>query len=93
MRRGTRTASSDRRICHAHRLCAKDAQLRAGDSLIFFNFRPDRARELTRALVDPDFSGFARRDGCFPLYYVCMTQYDATMPNVHVAFCSQGADQ
>ena len=67
-------------------VCAEGAQLRAGDSLIFFNFRPDRARELTRALVDPDFSGFVRRDGCFPLYFVCMTEYDATMPNVHVAF-------
>ena len=44
-------------------VCAGGAPLRAGDSFIFFNFRPDRARELTRALVDPDFSGFARREG------------------------------
>ena len=56
------------------------------DSVIFFNFRPDRAREITRTLVDDDFTGFERRNGRFPLYYVCMTQYDATMPNVDVAF-------
>ncbi|MBQ9413834.1 MAG: 2,3-bisphosphoglycerate-independent phosphoglycerate mutase [Clostridia bacterium] len=62
------------------------ATVKAGDSVIFFNFRPDRARELTRAFVDPDFSGFERRGGMLPLYYVCMTEYDATMPNVEVAF-------
>ena len=58
----------------------------ANDSDIFFNFRPDRAREITRTLVDPDFGGFTREKGFFPLYYVCMTQYDASMPNVKVAF-------
>ena len=58
----------------------------AGDSVVFFNFRPDRAREITRTFVDPDFSGFARRGGMFPVHYVCFTQYDATMPNVDVAF-------
>lgn len=57
-----------------------------GDSVIFYNFRPDRAREITRTLVDPDFTGFERKKGFFPLTYVCMTQYDATMPNVEVAF-------
>lgn len=57
-----------------------------GDSVIFYNFRPDRAREITRTLVDPDFSGFERKKGFFPLNYVCMTQYDATMPNVDVAY-------
>ena len=55
------------------------------DSIVFFNFRPDRAREITRAFVDPAFSGF-EREQLKGLYYVCMTQYDATMPNVHVAF-------
>lgn len=55
-----------------------------GDSVIFFNFRPDRAREITRTIADPDFSGFERK--FFPTYFVCMTQYDAQMPNVHVAF-------
>ena len=62
------------------------ATIGENDSVIFFNFRPDRAREITRTLVDDDFTGFERRNGRFPLYYVCMTQYDATMPNVDVAF-------
>ncbi len=57
-----------------------------GDSVIFYNFRPDRAREITRTLVDPNFNGFERKKGFFPLTYVCMTQYDATMPNVDVAY-------
>ena len=57
-----------------------------GESVIFYNFRPDRAREITRTLVDPDFTGFERKKGFFPLTYVCMTQYDATMPNVDVAY-------
>ena len=61
----------------------------ADDSVIFFNFRPDRAREITRAFVDPEFDGFERTKGFFPLNYVCMTQYDATMPNVSVAFKPQ----
>ncbi len=59
-----------------------------GDSLIFFNFRPDRAREITRAFVDEAFDGFAR-DKKLDLYYVCMTQYDADMPNVEVAYKPQ----
>ncbi|MDR1805194.1 MAG: 2,3-bisphosphoglycerate-independent phosphoglycerate mutase [Clostridium sp.] len=66
-----------------------EGTIKPNDSVIFFNFRPDRAREITRTLVDPDFSGFERRGGFFPLYYVCMTQYDATMPNVRVAFAPQ----
>ncbi|NLF28882.1 MAG: 2,3-bisphosphoglycerate-independent phosphoglycerate mutase, partial [Clostridiales bacterium] len=57
-----------------------------GDSVVFFNFRPDRAREITRAFVDPDFKGFERKRGFFPLTYICMAQYDATMPNVLVAY-------
>lgn len=62
--------------------------VRDGDSIIFYNFRPDRAREMTRAFVDPEFDGF-------PIVrprlaaYVCMTCYDATMPNCSVAFCPQ----
>lgn len=59
--------------------------IKANDSVIFFNFRPDRAREITRTFVDPDFKGFERKE-FFPLYYVCMTQYDAEMPNVNIAF-------
>ena len=70
-------------------VCAENATIKANDSVIFFNFRPDRAREITRCFVDPDFSGFERRCGFFPLTYVCLTQYDATMPNVEVAFKPQ----
>ncbi|MGN0634428.1 MAG: 2,3-bisphosphoglycerate-independent phosphoglycerate mutase [Oscillospiraceae bacterium] len=61
-------------------------RISANDSVVFFNFRPDRAREITRTFVDDEFTGFERRNGRFPLYYVCMTQYDATMPNVDIAF-------
>ncbi len=61
----------------------------ANDSVIFFNFRPDRAREISRTFVDDNFDGFARKNGRFPLFYVCLTQYDATMPNVEVAFKPQ----
>ena len=67
-------------------VCDKNGVIRSGDSVIFINFRPDRAREITRALVDPAFDGFERRFGCFPLHYVCTTEYDATIPNVSVAF-------
>lgn len=70
-------------------VCGPEGRISADDSVIFFNFRPDRARELTRAFVDPDFTGFERAKGFFPLTYVCMTQYDATMPNVDVAFHPQ----
>ena len=56
------------------------------DSVIFVNFRPDRAREITRALVDPAFDGFERRKKLSNLTYICMTEYDATMPNVELAF-------
>lgn len=59
------------------------------DSIIMFNFRPDRAREITRSFVDPEFTGFERKRGFFPVHYVCMTQYDATMPNVYVAYTPQ----
>lgn len=65
------------------------ATIQPNDSVIFFNFRPDRAREITRTLVDPDFNGFKRKNGFFPVNFVCMTQYDATMPNVDVAFKPQ----
>lgn len=67
-------------------LCVKHAELRENDSVIFANFRPDRARELTRAIVDPDFDGFVRPQGYFPTCYVCTSEYDASMPNVTVAF-------
>ncbi len=59
-------------------------KMQKNDSIIFFNFRPDRAREITRTIVDPAFEGFPRE--YFENFYVCMTQYDASMPNVEVAF-------
>lgn len=65
------------------------AQVKPNDSIIFFNFRPDRAREITRTFVDPEFNGFERKNGFVPVNFVCMTQYDATMPNVDVAFKPQ----
>ena len=60
------------------------ALIKDGDGIVFFNFRGDRPREITRAFVEPDFKDFARTtqpDVC----YVCMTEYDATIP-AHVAF-------
>lgn len=64
----------------------KNGMISKDDSVVFFNFRPDRARQITRAYVDPDFKGFERKQGFFQLHFVCMAQYDATMPNVSVAF-------
>ncbi len=58
--------------------------VKENDSVVFFNFRPDRAREITRTFVDEKFDGFER--DYFPVFYVCFTQYDASMPNVDVAF-------
>jgi 2,3-bisphosphoglycerate-independent phosphoglycerate mutase len=55
-----------------------------GDSVIFFNFRPDRARQLTRTFVDPDFKEFETKK--MNLYFVTMTDYDSTLPNVNIAF-------
>lgn len=59
------------------------------DAVIMFNFRPDRAREITRAFADKNFDGFKRKKTVENLSYVCMTQYDAEMPNVLVAFQPQ----
>ncbi len=64
-------------------------RIKSGDSVVFFNFRPDRAREITRTFVDDEFNGFERKGGRQDVYYVCMTQYDASMPNVQVAFKPQ----
>jgi len=57
------------------------ASVNANDSVIFFNFRPDRARQLTRTFIMPDFDGFERKKGFMPLQFVSMTQYDATFNN------------
>ena len=60
------------------------ATIKDNDSVIFFNFRPDRAREITRTLVDKDFNEFETKK--MNLFFVCFTQYDETMPNVKIAF-------
>ena len=65
-------------------VCDSEGTISDNDSVIFFNFRPDRAREITRTLVDPAFDGFTRQ--FFPVTFVCNTEYDATMPNVQVAY-------
>lgn len=65
---------------------AGGATIGENDSIVSFNFRPDRARQITRTFVDPAFDGFERKKGFFKNYYVCMTQYDALMPNVTVAY-------
>ena len=56
-----------------------DAKITSGDGIIFFNFRPDRARQITRALNDAEFPHFERPASALPVNYVCMTQYDATI--------------
>ncbi|MGN8739562.1 2,3-bisphosphoglycerate-independent phosphoglycerate mutase [Bilifractor sp. LCP19S3_H10] len=61
------------------------ATVKEGDSVIFFNFRPDRARELTRAFCDPDFKGFERKR-IENLTFVCFKDYDETIPNKYIAF-------
>ncbi len=58
--------------------------IRENDSIIFFNFRPDRAREITRVFADDNFNEFQKEK--MKVFYVCMTNYDASMPNVNVAF-------
>ncbi len=63
-----------------------EGTIKENDSIISFNFRPDRARQITRTFVDPAFDGFERKKGWFKNYFVCMTQYDEMMPNVTVAY-------
>ncbi len=72
-------------------ICCSTATVQDGDAIIFCNFRPDRAREITRAFVDPDFDSYAfpRTKKPENIKYVCMTQYDAEMPAVEVAFPPQ----
>ena len=60
------------------------AKIEENDSVIFFNFRPDRAREITRTIVDPEFNEFETEK--IHTYFVCFTSYDETMPNVKIAF-------
>ncbi|MGL5694120.1 MAG: 2,3-bisphosphoglycerate-independent phosphoglycerate mutase, partial [Peptostreptococcaceae bacterium] len=61
--------------------------IKEGDSVVFFNFRPDRARQITRALVCDEFVGFERP--CMKTFFVCLTEYDITIKNVHIAFGPQ----
>ena len=60
-----------------------------GDSIIFFNFRPDRARQITRAMSEKDFDGFNRKSGFLNPTYICFTRYDASFTNVRIAFKPQ----
>lgn len=62
------------------------ATINENDSIIFFNFRPDRAREITRAFCCDDFDKFDRKKGFMKLTYVCFTEYDVTIPNKIIAF-------
>ena len=62
--------------------------IRNQDSVIFFNFRPDRAREITRAFCDDDFTGFERGER-IKTTYVCFTEYDVTIPNKQIAFVKE----
>ena len=67
-------------------LARQEARVRDGDTVLFYNFRPDRARQLTRAFIQPDFAGFPRGDAGPPrVTFVTMTEYDATFA-VPVAF-------
>ncbi len=68
------------------------ATIKENDSIIFFNFRPDRAREITRCFCDVDFKGFERAKGYFPVKYVCFTDYDVTIENKEVAFKKESID-
>ena len=65
------------------------ATVKANDSVIFFNFRPDRAREITRAFCDDAFTGFERRNGRMPLTFVCFKDYDESIDNKIIAFKKQ----
>jgi 2,3-bisphosphoglycerate-independent phosphoglycerate mutase len=93
------TAEDALRACYAKPECRDEllephivgdgAPMRDGDAAIFFNFRPDRARELTWALMKPDFDGFKRTRIVKDLMFVTMTDYKVGLPNVRIAFPSQ----
>ena len=73
-------------------VCCREGAIQAGDSVIFMNFRPDRAREITRALTDPDFTSLERKKGFVPVQFVCTTEYDASLTNVSIAFPHEKLD-
>jgi 2,3-bisphosphoglycerate-independent phosphoglycerate mutase len=93
------TAEEGLRSCYANPECRDEllephvvgegAPVRDGDSVIFFNFRPDRARELTWALMKPDFDGFKRTRLAKDLTFVTLTDYKLGVPKVQVAFPTQ----
>ncbi len=66
-------------------VCCNEGRIESGDSVIFMNFRPDRAREITWALTLPDFDGFERKKTVYPLSYVCTARYDEAL-TLPVAF-------
>ena len=67
-------------------VCAPEGIVNAGDAVIFMNFRPDRAREMTYALSQADFDGFSRSKVVCPLHYVCTARYDEKLADLPVAF-------
>ena len=67
-------------------VCLDNANIKNGDSIVFYNFRPDRARELTRSITQKDFNEFERKDALRDIYFVCMTIYDETFKDVDIAF-------
>ena len=67
-------------------VCDPNGRIQSGDSVIFMNFRPDRAREMTYALTQPDFDGFRRKIVAEHLHYVCTTRYDEKLTGLPVAF-------
>ena len=60
--------------------------INAGDAMIFYNFRADRARQISRAITEPEFDSFDRAGGYKKIYYVGMTQYDVTLKGIETAF-------
>ncbi len=67
-------------------VCNEKGTIKPGDGVIFFNYRPDRAREISYALTEPDFDGFERRVDLSPLSYVCTARYDEKLTKLPVAF-------
>ena len=71
------------------RIIGRGARVEDGDAIVFFNFRPDRARQLTWAFMQPDFSGFVPKRRPRDLTFVTLTDYKVDLPNVTVAFPQQ----
>lgn len=68
---------------------AETPSIKQNDTVIFYNFRPDRAREITRALTEAEFSCCARKTYISPLHFVCLAEYDSTFTHVRVAYTQQ----